>query len=94
MISSSAQSVATRPAPRLAIVPKQMHTPVTVRLGMRLRDLRKKHNLTQRQLADRFGIDRSYVSELERGHKSLSLTTLEIFAVGFKMPLSELLRDI
>jgi transcriptional regulator with XRE-family HTH domain len=50
--------------------------------------------LTQRQLADRFGIDRSYVSELERGHKSLSLTTLEVFAVGFKMPLSELLRDI
>jgi DNA-binding XRE family transcriptional regulator len=93
MINSYA-SVAVCSVPRLAIVPKQLHTPVTVRLGVRLRDLRKRHNLTQRQLADRFGIDRSYVSELERGHKSLSLTTLEVFAVGFKMPLSELLRDI
>ena len=93
-MSNSCVSVAECSVPRLAIVPKPLHTPVTIRLGWRLCDLRKLNKLTQRQLSDRFGIDRSYVSELERGQKALSIITLEIFAVGFHMPLSELLRDI
>jgi transcriptional regulator with XRE-family HTH domain len=41
-----------------------------------------------------FGIDRSFISDVERGRKSISLPMLEVIALGLKMSLSELLRDL
>ena len=45
-------------------------------------------------MAVEFGIDRTFISDVERGRKSISLPMLEILALGLKMSLSELLRDI
>ena len=42
---------------------------VTVRFGKRLRKLRKEKGWTQVQMADTLGIDRSYISDMERGKK-------------------------
>jgi transcriptional regulator with XRE-family HTH domain len=41
-----------------------------------------------------FGIDRSFISDVERGRKSISLHMLEVIALGMKMDLSELLHGI
>ncbi|RRA50170.1 XRE family transcriptional regulator [Acidipila sp. EB88] len=65
-----------------------------MRFGRRLRMLRKERSLTQSQMADAFGIDRSYISDVERGAKGVSLATLEVFALGFAMNLSELVSDL
>ncbi|WP_199726406.1 helix-turn-helix domain-containing protein [Acidipila sp. EB88] len=67
---------------------------VGMRFGRRLRMLRKERSLTQSQMADAFGIDRSYISDVERGAKGVSLATLEVFALGFAMNLSELVSDL
>jgi DNA-binding XRE family transcriptional regulator len=67
---------------------------VTTRFGSRLRQLRRDRNLTQMQMAHRFGIDRSYISEVERGHKSVSLVTLELIALGFRMSMSDIMNNI
>lgn len=67
---------------------------VTSRFGLRLRQLRRDRNLTQMQMALRFGIDRSYISEVERGRKSISLVTLELIALGFRMSLSDVMINI
>ena len=67
---------------------------VTRRFGLRLRQLRRDRNLTQMQMARRFGIDRSYISEVERGRKSISLVTLELIALGFRMSLSDVMVNI
>jgi len=45
-------------------------------------------------MATDFGIDRTFISDVERGRKSISLPTLEIIALGLKMSLSELLDNI
>lgn len=45
-------------------------------------------------MAELLGINRSYLSEVERGHKSVSLGMLEVIALGLKMSISELLREI
>ena len=71
-----------------------VHLPVQVRFGQRLRELRHRRRYTQLQMANRFGIDRSYISELERGNKVISINLLEIIALGFKMPLSDLLTEL
>ena len=67
---------------------------VTTRFGTRLRQLRRDRNLTQMQMSRRFGLDRSFISEVERGRKSVSLVTLELIAMGFRMSLSDVMADL
>jgi DNA-binding XRE family transcriptional regulator len=67
---------------------------IKLRFGVRLRELRISRNLTQIRMAVNFGIDRSFISDVERGRKSISLTFLEIIALGLDVNLSDLLRDI
>jgi DNA-binding XRE family transcriptional regulator len=59
-----------------------------------LRVLRKQRGFTQQQLADRFGIDRCYISEVENGRRSISLNILEVIADGFKISLPELFSQL
>lgn len=67
---------------------------ISARFGLRLRELRRERNLTQLRMATEFGIDRSFISDVERGRKSISLPMLEIIALGMKLSLSDLLRDL
>jgi transcriptional regulator with XRE-family HTH domain len=46
------------------------------------------------RMAVDLGIDRGFISDLERGRKAVSLRILEVFALGFEMTLSELLDGI
>lgn len=41
-----------------------------IELFKKLKDQRKKMNLTQEQLADKCGFDRTYISLLERGKRN------------------------
>lgn len=72
----------------------QLPHDVSSRFGLRLRELRKARNMTQLQMAVDFGIDRSYISDVERGRKAISLPMLEVIALGMKVSLSDLLRDL
>ena len=45
-------------------------------LGLRIRNVRKAHNLTQEQLAEKIKVSPHYVYELEHGYKSMSIYTL------------------
>src|ERR1700761_458044 len=67
---------------------------VNSRFGSKLRELRRSRNMTQLQMAVNFGIDRSFISDVERGRKSISLTFLEVIGLGMRVEISELLRDL
>jgi DNA-binding XRE family transcriptional regulator len=67
---------------------------VSSRVGARLRELRRERNMTQLRMATDFGIDRSFISDVERGRKSISLPMLEVIALGMNMTLSDLLQNI
>ncbi len=67
---------------------------VSSRFGKRLRELRRERSLTQLRMATDFGIDRSFISDVERGRKSISLPLLEVIALGLEVSLSDLLRDL
>ena len=53
---------------------------IRARFGARLRSLRKRRGSTQVELADYLGLRRTYISDLERGKRNVSLLTLEIVA--------------
>lgn len=60
--------------------------------AINLRRLRTEKGLTQEKLADLAGIDRTYVSALERQLYSVSLDTIEMLADVLKVEPSDLLR--
>jgi ribosome-binding protein aMBF1 (putative translation factor) len=68
------------------------HVPhIDARFGARVRDLRKERQWTQLYMAVHFGIDRSHISDVERGRKSMTLSLVEVVALGFGISVSELL---
>ena len=86
-----------RPVAPVSTSPRQagcLPRDVSSRFGARLRELRRERNLTQLRMANDFGIDRSFISDVERGRKSISLPMLEVIALGMKLSLSDLLHDI
>ena len=92
-----------RPAmPRIPAPPCPASTPanpelprdVASRFGRRVRELRQARSMTQVEVAVHFGIDRTFISDVERGRKSVCLPTMEVFALGFGLSLSDLLRGI
>jgi transcriptional regulator with XRE-family HTH domain len=60
------------------------------RLGDRIRKLRKSRGWTQAEMAERVGIDRSFLADVERGKRNVSILNLELIAHGFKISLSQL----
>ena len=67
---------------------------VRVRFGRRFRKLRKQHGWTQVQLAEKLGLDRSYLADVERGKRNISIVNMEIIAQGFGVSLSRLLTKV
>jgi len=64
------------------------------RLGDRIRKLRKARGWTQAEMAERVGIDRSFLADVERGKRNISILNLELIAHGFKISLSQLLSRL
>jgi ribosome-binding protein aMBF1 (putative translation factor) len=67
---------------------------IGVRFGERLREMRKARNMTQLRMSVDFGIDRSFISDVECGKKSISLGLLEVIALGLEVKLSDLLSGL
>lgn len=67
-----------------------MSTDIRVRFGARVRQLRKQKGWTQAEMADRLGIDRSYLADIERGKRNVALLNIEIIASGFGITVSRL----
>ena len=59
-------------------------------LATRLRDVRRRRQLTQQALAERAGMDRSYLSGIERGRHNVPLDTLCRLAWALGMDVREL----
>ena len=46
-------------------------------IALAIRNCRKAQNLSQEELADRSGLDRTYISGVERGVRNITLGSLE-----------------
>jgi transcriptional regulator with XRE-family HTH domain len=63
-------------------------------LGQRIRDCRIKLGISQEELAFRAGMDRTYISGVERGVRNPTYTSLLAISLGLGTSLSDLLRNI
>jgi transcriptional regulator with XRE-family HTH domain len=64
------------------------------RFGTTVKFRREELTLTQEDLADKAGIHRTYLSDVERGTRNLSLVNIEKLAAALKMSMSELFAAV
>ncbi|MBI5892163.1 MAG: helix-turn-helix transcriptional regulator [Deltaproteobacteria bacterium] len=62
-------------------------------IGKRIRDLRKRKGLTQKALAEKAGVDYTYIGKIERGEQFPSLKVLVRFAESLSVPIGHFFRD-
>jgi transcriptional regulator with XRE-family HTH domain len=67
-----------------------MTADLLVKLGDRIRRLRKARGWTQVEMAEKVGIDRSFLADVERGKRNVSILNLDLIAKGFKVSLAQL----
>ena len=67
---------------------------ISTLFGQAVRLRRHVLGLSQEELAWRAGLNRTYVTDVERGSRNLSLSTLEKLAAALETPLFVILRDM
>ena len=63
-------------------------------VGTTIRQQRKQRRLSQHTLATLTGLDSSYISEIERGQRNVSLLSLLRIAEALHLPVSRLLAPL
>lgn len=67
-----------------------METTVLVKVGQRVRDLRKRSGLSQEELGEKAGFHFSYIGGVERAEKNITLVNLQKIADALDVPIIEL----
>jgi transcriptional regulator with XRE-family HTH domain len=64
------------------------------RFGFAVRLRREELGLTQEELAERVGIHRTYLSDVERGGRNICLMNIERVAIALSVPLGTLFQKV
>lgn len=71
-----------------------MEKEIRVKFGKTLRRLRKNHGISQETFADKCDLHRTYISDIERGERNVSLENIEKIAKVLNIQISELFREV
>lgn len=58
--------------------------------GKRIKELRRKENISQEKFALKIDMDRTYLASVEKGNRNISLENIKKISDGFNISLSEL----
>ncbi len=78
----------------VAAMKKRGKPDIRERFGYAVKARREELGLTQEDLADKAGIHRTYLSDIERGTRNLSLVNIERLAAALAVQISELFRQV
>ena len=73
---------------------KRAKPDVRERFGFAVKGRREELGLTQEDLAEKAGIHRTYLSDVERGSRNLSLINIERLAGALSLRMSELFQRV
>lgn len=58
-------------------------------IGKRVKELRNSLCISQEELADMAGLDRTYITSVECGRRNISIVNIEKLAIALKVSLKE-----
>lgn len=64
-------------------------TPIEIKVGKRIKDLRNNLGISQEELGFRSGVHRTYIASLEVGKRNISISTLEKIVTALDVSLSD-----
>lgn len=64
-----------------------------IQVARTVRDMRRSRNLSQRQLAGRMSVPRTYISKIENGKAMPTLSSLQRLATALEIDICDLLQD-
>ena len=67
---------------------------ILLRYGQAVRKIRLEQEISQEELADRCGLHRTYISDIELGKRNLSLENIERIARSLNRSLSEFFKEV
>ena len=73
---------------------KKSRQAICERFGFAVKARREELELTQEDLAEKAGIHRTYLSDIERGSRNVSLLNIERIAAALGIPISELFQRV
>lgn len=62
---------------------------IKLKVGRRIKELRLNLKISQEEFAFKCGLDRTYITSVERGKRNISLVNIEKIANAFNLKLSE-----
>lgn len=71
-----------------------MQEPILVRYGHAVRKVRLEQGISQEELADRCGLHRTYISDIELGKRNLSLENIERISISLNKTLSDFFKEV
>ena len=71
-----------------------MQTDIMVRFGQAVRKIRREQGISQEELAERCGLHRTYISDVELGKRNVSLENIERIAISLNRSLVELFWEV
>ncbi len=67
---------------------------IRIRFGKAVRYRRNELEISQEELAERANLHRTYISDLERGRRNVSLENIEKLAKALNLSISELIQRV
>ena len=64
------------------------------KVGKRIKEIREKKSISQKDLSFSADLDRSYIASVENGQRNISIVNLEKIANALDVTLSELFKGI
>lgn len=71
-----------------------MQTDIMLRFGQAVRQIRRDQGISQEELAERCGLHRTYISDVELGKRNVSLENIERIATSLNITLVELFLEV
>lgn len=62
---------------------------IKIVFGKRVKELRNNLGISQEELADLAGLDRTYITSVERGKRNISIVNIEKLATALKVTLKD-----
>jgi len=67
---------------------------IQFQFGNKVKELRKQKKFSQEELAQKTGLHRTYISDIERGNRNVSLENIKKIANALDVQMDFLLKDI
>ncbi len=66
---------------------------VRLRIGQRIKELREKTNMSQKDLSYSSDLDRSYIASIESGQRNVSIVNIEKIAKALNVSVKDFFND-